>query len=91
MMQIFQEIGIRIWLTMIPAAQPNLAAVGLSTTMDVPSFGHPSCSRKLHCLSTTEAKYIAMSMAQCDVLPIMNLVKEMKDHSFPVLCTEPYV
>ena len=42
-------------------------------------------------LSTTEAEYIAMSMALRDVLPIMNLVKEMKDHGFPVLCTEPYV
>ncbi len=30
-------------------------------------------------LSTTEAKYIAMSMALCDVIPIMDLIKEMKD------------
>ena len=42
-------------------------------------------------LSTTEAEYIAMSMALRDVLPIMHLVKEMKDYGFPVLCTEPYV
>ena len=30
-------------------------------------------------------------MALRDVLPIMHLVKEMKDKGFPVLCTEPYV
>ena len=42
-------------------------------------------------LSTTEAEYIAMSMALRDVLPIMHLVTEMKGHGFPVLCTEPYV
>jgi hypothetical protein len=42
-------------------------------------------------LSTTEAEYIAMSMSLRDVLPIMHLVKEMKDNGFPVLCTEPYV
>jgi hypothetical protein len=42
-------------------------------------------------LSTTEAEYIAMSMALRDVLPIMHLVKEMKGQGFPVLCTEPYV
>jgi len=42
-------------------------------------------------LSTTEAEYIAMSMALRDVLPIMHLVKEMKDNGFPALCTEPYV
>ncbi len=42
-------------------------------------------------LSTTEAEYIAMSMALRDVLPIMHLVSEMKDYGFPVLCTEPYV
>ncbi len=42
-------------------------------------------------LSTTEAEYIAMSMALWDVIPIMELIKEMKDYHIPVICTKPYV
>jgi hypothetical protein len=42
-------------------------------------------------LSTTEAEYIAMSMALCNVIPIMKLIKEMKGHHIPVICTKPYV
>ena len=36
-------------------------------------------------LSTTEAKYIAMSMALRDVIPIMSLVQEMRDRNFEVI------
>ena len=42
-------------------------------------------------LSTTEAEYIAMSMALRDVIPIMSLVQEMREQHFKVVCTEPYV
>ncbi len=42
-------------------------------------------------MSTTEAEYIAMSQALCDVIPIMGLLQEMKEQDFKVLCTEPYV
>jgi hypothetical protein len=42
-------------------------------------------------LSTTEAEYIAMSMALRDVIPIMDLIKEMREHNIPVICTKPYV
>ena len=42
-------------------------------------------------LSTTEAEYIAMSMALRDVIPIMSLVQEMRERDFKVICTEPYV
>jgi hypothetical protein len=42
-------------------------------------------------LSTTEAEYIAMSMSLRDVIPIMELIKEMKEHNIPVICTKPYV
>jgi hypothetical protein len=42
-------------------------------------------------LSTTEAEYIAMSMSLRDVIPIMELIKEMKEHHIPVICTKPYV
>jgi hypothetical protein len=41
-------------------------------------------------LSTTKAKYIAMSQAQCDIIPIMNLLQEMREQYFKVICTEPY-
>jgi hypothetical protein len=42
-------------------------------------------------LSNTEAKYIAMLMSLRDVIPIMELIQEMKDHNIPVICTKPYV
>jgi hypothetical protein len=42
-------------------------------------------------LSTTEAEYIAMSMSLRDVIPIMDLVKEMKEHGIPVISSKPYV
>ena len=42
-------------------------------------------------LSTTEAEYIAVSMALRDVIPIMDLIKEMRGHNIPVICTQPYV
>jgi hypothetical protein len=42
-------------------------------------------------LSTTEAEYIALSQSLRDVLPIMELVAEMKARKFRVICTEPYV
>jgi hypothetical protein len=42
-------------------------------------------------LSTTEAEYIAISMALRNVIPIMELIKEMKGHHILVICTKPYV
>jgi hypothetical protein len=42
-------------------------------------------------LSTTEAGYIAMSQALCDVNPVMNLLQEMREQEFQVICNEPYV
>lgn len=42
-------------------------------------------------LSTTEAEYIALSQSLRDVLPMMELVEEIKARGFNVLCTEPYV
>ncbi len=41
-------------------------------------------------LSTTEAEYIAMSMALRNVIPIMDLIREMKDRHIPVICSKPY-
>jgi hypothetical protein len=42
-------------------------------------------------LSTTEAEYIAMSQALRDVIPVMNLLQEMRERAFQVICNEPYV
>jgi len=42
-------------------------------------------------LSTTEAKYIAMSQSLCDVIPVMNLLEEMMEQDFQVICTKPHV
>jgi hypothetical protein len=42
-------------------------------------------------LSTTEAEYIAMSQALRDVIPVMNLIQEMKEKGFQVICTQPSV
>ena len=40
-------------------------------------------------LSTTEAEYITMSQAQRDIIPVMNLIQEMKEKGFQVICTQP--
>jgi hypothetical protein len=42
-------------------------------------------------LSINEAMYIAMSQVLHDVIPIMNLLQEMREQDFKVICTEPYV
>eukprot|EP00804_Cyclotella_cryptica_P001426 CCRYP_003677-RC/>CCRYP_003677-RC protein AED:0.04 eAED:0.04 QI:0/-1/0/1/-1/1/1/0/367 len=42
-------------------------------------------------LSATEAEYIAMSMALCDVIPIMELMSEFRERNFKVICTQPQV
>ncbi len=42
-------------------------------------------------LSTTEAKYIAMLQALHGVIPVMNLLQEMREQDFKVICTEHYV
>ncbi len=42
-------------------------------------------------LSTTEADYITMSQALCDVVPVVNLPQEMKKRNFKVVCIKPYV
>ncbi len=42
-------------------------------------------------LSTTEAKYIALSQSLCDIIPVMDLLQEMRDQDFQVICTKPHV
>ena len=42
-------------------------------------------------LSMTEAEYIAMSMALHDVIPLMELIKEMREHKFKIVNTQPYI
>jgi hypothetical protein len=42
-------------------------------------------------LSTTEAKYIAMSQSLRDVIPVMSLLQEMREQDYQVICTKPHV
>ncbi len=42
-------------------------------------------------LSTTKAEYIAMSQALRYVIPIMNLLQELREQNFKVVCIKPYV
>jgi hypothetical protein len=42
-------------------------------------------------LSTTKAKYIAMSQALRDAIPVMNLLQEMREQNFKVVCVASYV
>jgi hypothetical protein len=42
-------------------------------------------------LSTTEPEYIAMSMALCDAIPLMELIKEMQECQFDIANSQPYV
>ncbi len=41
-------------------------------------------------LTTTKAKYIDMSQSLCDIIPRMNLLQEMREQDFQVICTKPY-
>jgi hypothetical protein len=40
-------------------------------------------------LSTTEAEYITMSQALRDIIPVKNLLQEMREQNFKVVCVEP--
>jgi hypothetical protein len=42
-------------------------------------------------LFTTKAEYIALSMSLQDVLPIIFLIKKMRERGHAVICTEPHV
>jgi hypothetical protein len=42
-------------------------------------------------LSTTEAEYIAMSMSLRDVIPVMELLAEMRERKHKVICDKPVV
>jgi hypothetical protein len=42
-------------------------------------------------LSTTKAEYIAILQALRDVIPIMNLLQEMREQNLKVICIKPYV
>jgi hypothetical protein len=42
-------------------------------------------------LSTTKAEYITMSQALRDIIPIINLLQEMRERNFKVICIKPCV
>ena len=60
---------------------PSLVVVGLYFMQAVQSV------QSQVALSTTEAEYIAMFMALRDVIPIMNLLDELRAKDFQVVCT----
>ncbi len=41
-------------------------------------------------LCTTKAEYISMSQALREIIPVMNLLQEMRERNFKVVCIEPY-
>ncbi len=84
-MQISQKFGTGNLHPSIPVP-PSHKAGRSSSTQDAPSHGPPNFSLKLHCL-----EYIAMSQALRDVIPVMNLLQEMREWNFNVVCIEPYV
>ena len=47
--------------------------------------------QSLIALSTCESEYIALSTALRDVLSLMNLLKELKQHGIPIPFTHPHV
>jgi hypothetical protein len=42
-------------------------------------------------MSTAEAEYIAMSQVLHDAIPIMELLQDIREKVFKVLCTKPNV
>jgi hypothetical protein len=50
-----------------------------------------SCIQTQVALSTTKAEYIALSQALRDVIPIMELLEEMRKLGHKVICNEPFV
>ncbi|KAL7487332.1 hypothetical protein ACHAW6_012942, partial [Cyclotella cf. meneghiniana] len=42
-------------------------------------------------LSTTEAEYIALSQALCNVIPIMALLEEIRERHFQIICKAPQI
>ncbi|KAL7474514.1 LOW QUALITY PROTEIN: hypothetical protein ACHAW6_000487 [Cyclotella cf. meneghiniana] len=57
-------------------AWPSLGMAGLNFRQPVPLFGPPSYIM----LSMTKATFIAMYMTLCDVIPFIELIKEMREH-----------
>jgi hypothetical protein len=42
-------------------------------------------------LSTTDAKYITMSQSLHDLIPVMNLLQEIREQDYQVICTKPHM
>ncbi|KAL7474472.1 LOW QUALITY PROTEIN: hypothetical protein ACHAW6_000447 [Cyclotella cf. meneghiniana] len=82
-MQTLQEIGMLQWII----AQSNLRAAGLYFIQHALSSGHPSYSHRLHFLLLR----LTMSMALCDVNPLMELIKEMRERKFDIANMQPYM
>ena len=42
-------------------------------------------------LPTMEAEYISMSVALCDIIPLIELINKMRDQKFDVKYPQPYI
>ncbi|KAL7484385.1 hypothetical protein ACHAW6_010020 [Cyclotella cf. meneghiniana] len=42
-------------------------------------------------LSKTEAEYLAMSIALCEVILLMELINEIREHEFDIVNTQPFL
>jgi hypothetical protein len=56
---------------------------------DAPYPGPPNFNLKLHSLPPRPS--ILLSQSRNDVIPIMDLLQEMREQDFKVVCTKPYV
>jgi hypothetical protein len=85
------------WATGVPPLVMSILAPlspavdGLYSMLDVPSFGLPNFKCRLPCPP------LKLSILPCLRLFVMffpswnYLIKEMKEHNIPVICTKPYV
>ncbi len=95
-----QGFWVLLWCRLLRAVEQGICTCGLHYFQVTKWLNHflagclVSWASKLQSqvtLSTTEAEYIAMSQALCDVIPIMRLLQKMIEQGFKVLCTKPYV
>ena len=77
-------------LQQVILALPNLGAARLCFMQPVPSSGPPSYTHKSH-FFTTEAEYLAMSMVLSNIIPLRELIKEMRERKFDIANMQPYV
>ncbi len=91
MTPISQEIGTRrlhLWTPVLPSHE----VVGSSSTQDAPSPGLLNSSHKLPYLLLKPSTSLCHNLYVIrDIIPVMNLLQEMRGRDYQVICTEPHV